>query len=68
MSIETLIVLSPIIIALSVLMVLIMLYQYPDIAIVMSYATGYILIAVFVYFFYRKSKEEETNQDTRKHH
>jgi uncharacterized membrane protein YqjE len=68
MSIETLIVLSPIIIALSILVVLIMLYQYPDIAIAMSYATGYILIAIFIYFFYRKSKEEENNQDTRKHY
>jgi L-asparagine transporter-like permease len=58
MSIETIIVLSPVVIAFAVLITLIMLYNYPDIAIVMSYAFGYILIALFMYFFYRKSKEE----------
>jgi peptidoglycan biosynthesis protein MviN/MurJ (putative lipid II flippase) len=58
MSVETIIALSPVVIVLSVLITLIMLYKYPDIAIAMSYVVGYILIALFMYFFYRKSKEE----------
>jgi hypothetical protein len=66
MSVETIIVLSPVVIALSMLVTLIALHKYPDVAIVMAYALGYILIALFMYFFYyfsyRKGKEEDVKR------
>ncbi len=56
---ESVIVLSPVAIVVAVVVTIALLFNTPTTALFMAYIVGYVLIAVFLYFFYKKSKEEE---------